>query len=58
MPEVTQKKLDQPQKVKEAEEATIKRLTEENEQLKLIAEKAINENNILRATVKALSQLI
>ena len=58
MPEVAQKKLEQPQKVKEAEEATIKRLTEENEQLRLIAEKAINENNILRATVKALSQLI
>ena len=56
MPE--QKKVTQPEQVQEAPESVIKRLTDENAQLKQLAEKAINENQILRATVKALSQLI
>lgn len=51
-------KVSEPTKVQEAPESTIKRLTEENAQLRQIAEKALNENQILRATVKALSQLI
>lgn len=42
----------------ESPESIIARLTEENRQLKVLAEKSINENQILRATVKALSQLI
>lgn len=56
--EVKEKKLDQPEQVQEAPESVIKRLTEENNNLKRLAENAINENQILRATVKALSQLI
>lgn len=56
MPEV--KKVNQPEQVQEAPESVIARLTEENNNLKRLAEKALNENQILRATVKALSQLI
>ena len=56
--EIKEKKLDQPEQVQEAPESVIKRLTEENNNLKRLAENAINENQILRATVKALSQLI
>lgn len=51
-------KIKEPVKVTEAPESTIKRLEEENQQLRTLAEKAINENQILRATVKALSNLI
>ena len=53
-----QKKVTQPEQVQESPESVIKRLTEENNNLKRLAENAINENQILRATVKALSQLI
>ena len=56
--EIKEKVLDQPEQVQEAPESVIKRLTEENNNLKRLAENAINENQILRATVKALSQLI
>ncbi|MBR2492769.1 MAG: hypothetical protein IKB64_04805 [Paludibacteraceae bacterium] len=34
------------------------KLSEENGKLRTIAEKAINENQILRATIKALSHLL
>jgi len=44
--------------VMENPETTIKNLQDENQQLRAIAEKAINENQILRATVKALSNLL
>lgn len=50
--------LKQPTEVQEAPESVIKRLTDENAQLRHLAEKTINENSILRATVKALTQLI
>lgn len=43
---------------KEAPETTIKNLQEENEKLKSMLQQLANENQILRATVKALSQLI
>lgn len=43
---------------KEAPEATIKNLQEENEKIKSMLQQLANENQILRATVKALSQLI
>jgi hypothetical protein len=56
MPE--QKKVNQPEEVQEAPESVIKRLADENAQLRQLAEKTINENSILRATIKALSQLI
>ena len=39
-------------------EITIKNLKDENQQLRQVAEKALNENQILRATIKALSNLI
>lgn len=59
MPEVKKEtKVTQPEQVQEAPESVIKRLTVENADLRRLAEKAINENQILRATVKALSQLI
>lgn len=51
-------KIKEPVKIKEDPEAVVKRLEEENQQLRALAEKAINENQILRATVKALSNLI
>lgn len=50
--------LKQPTEVQEAPESIIKRLSEENEQLRRLAEKAVNENSILRATLKAMAQLI
>lgn len=53
-----EKKLTQPESVKENPEAQIKRLEEENQQLRALAEKAINENAIMKATIKALSNLI
>lgn len=63
MPEVkenTNKKLETPtiEPAKEAAETELFRVKEELTQLRLIAEKALNENQILRATVKALTQLI
>ncbi len=57
MPE-KEKKLNQPEPVQEAPESVIKRLTEENNNLRVLAEKSVKENQILRATIKALSQLI
>lgn len=54
----TTSKASEPTKVQEAPESTIKRLSEENAQLRQLAEKALDENRMLRATVKALSQLI
>lgn len=51
--------LDKPTvKATESPESIIARLTEENENLRKLAEKTISENQILRATIKALSQLI
>ena len=44
--------------VKENPEVIIKNLQDENQQLRQVAEKALNENQILRATIKALSNLI
>ena len=54
----TTSKASEPTKVQETPESTIKRLSEENAQLRQLAEKALDENRVLRATVKALSQLI
>lgn len=48
----------QPEKVQENPETIIKRLEYELDHTKQIAQQAINENQILRATIKALSQLI
>ena len=54
-----QKKVDQPTvEAKESLESVIKRLTEENINLHKVAEQAVKENGILKATVKALSQLL
>ena len=58
MATIKDKPLNQPEKVQESQDSVIKRLTEDNEQLRRLAEQKINENQILRATVKALSQLI
>ena len=44
--------------VQENPEATIKRLTEEKQQLIQYLEQTSKENQVLRATVKALSQLL
>ena len=44
--------------VKENPEAVIARLIDENTRLRKIVENSHNENQILRATVKALTQLI
>lgn len=53
------KKLDAPvTEAKESLESANMRLTEENKNLRKLAEKSVNENQILRATVKALSQLL
>lgn len=46
------------EEVEEDPNSIIKRLQEELNRTRQIAEQAINENQILRATVKALSQLI
>ena len=54
-----QKKVDQPTaEAKESLESVIQRLTEENVNIRKVAEQAMKENGILKATVKALSQLI
>ena len=56
--EVNNIKATQPEEVKENPDTTIKRLQDELNRTRQVAEQAINENQILRATVKALSQLI
>lgn len=53
------KTIDAPtNNVKENPESTIKRLEQENAQLRQLAESTVKENQILRATVKAMSQLL
>lgn len=47
-----------PTEVQENPDAIIKRLEEENKHLRIVTDKAVQENNILRATVKALSNLL
>lgn len=47
-----------PAEVQENPEAIIKRLEEENKHFRMLTDKAVQENNILRATVKALSNLL
>lgn len=56
--EVKDIKATQPEEIKEDPDTTIKRLQDELNRTRQVAEQAINENQILRATVKALSQLI
>ena len=56
--EVKDTKATQPEEVKENPDTTIKRLQDELNRTRQVAEQAINENQILRATVRALSQLI
>lgn len=56
--EVKDIKATQPEEVKENPDTTIKRLQDELNRTRQVAEQAINENQILRATVRALSQLI
>lgn len=58
MPEKKPKELSQPTEVQEAPESTIKRLTEDLAQVRRVAENAINENQILKATLKAIAQLL
>ena len=54
-----EKELKQPTtEVKEDPESTIKRLTVDNENLRKLAEKAIGEAQILRAAIKAITQLL
>lgn len=53
------KTIDAPtDNVKENPESKIKRLEQENAQLRQLAESTVKENQILRATVKAMSQLL
>ena len=53
------KTIDAPtDNVMENPESTIKRLEQENAQLRQLAESTVKENQILRATVKAMSQLL
>lgn len=56
--EVNDIKATQPEEIKEDPDTTIKRLQDELNRTRQVAEQAINENQILRATVRALSQLI
>lgn len=59
MPEVKKEnKITQPEQVQEAPEAKIRRLEGELTQVRQVAETAIKENQILRATIKAIAQLI
>ena len=59
MPEVKKEtKVTQPEQVQEAPEATIKRLEEQLMQVYAALENASQENKVLRATVKALSNLL
>lgn len=56
---MAEKKLDQPTvAVEENPDAIIKRLTAELTEVRKLAEKAISENQILRATIKAVTQLL
>ena len=56
---MAEKKLDQPtETVMENPEAVIKRLTAELMEVRKLAEKALSENQILRATLKAVTQLL
>lgn len=50
--------IKKPTEVKEDPEATVRRLSEELEYFKQLAEKAIGEAQILRATIKAITQLL
>lgn len=56
--EVKETKVTQPEEVKENPDTTIKRLQDELNRTRQVAEQAINENQILRATIKAIAQLI
>lgn len=59
MPEIKKEnKITQPEQVQEAPETTIKKLESELIQVRQVAETALKENQILRATIKALTQLI
>ena len=59
MPEVKKEnKITQPEQVQETPETTIKRLESELIQVRQVAETALKENQILRATIKAITQLI
>lgn len=52
------KGLARPESARENPEATIKRLEEELTNAHAIKEKALNENQILRASIKALASLL
>ena len=56
MPEL--KNIKQSTVAEEVPEAKIKRLEEELDKVRQVAETTIKENQILRATIKALAQLI
>ena len=56
MPEL--KNIKQSTIAEEAPETTIKKLEKELDQVRQVAETAIKENQILRATIKAIAQLI
>ena len=54
-----QKKVNQPTvEAKESLESINRRLAEDNDRLRKLAEKTVNENQILRAALKAVTQLI
>ena len=55
---MAEKKLTEPEEVQENPESIIKRLTAELHEVRKLAEKAISENQILRATIKAVTQLL
>lgn len=52
------KELTQPESVRENPDATIKRLQDELINTRAMTEKALNENQILRASIKALASLL
>ena len=56
MPEL--KNIKQSTIAEETPEAKIKKLEEELDKVRQVAETAIKENQILRATIKAITQLI
>lgn len=55
---MSENKTTKPETVEEDKEAIRERLVQENEQLKKYLEEVAKENQILRATVKAMSQLL
>ena len=55
---MAEKKLNEPEAVQENPESVIKRLTAELHEVRKLAEKALSENQILRATIKAVTQLL